>query len=217
MTIAALALFGLYFLLGFGIRTWLHVRRTGDSGFRGISGRVGSPEWWAGVLFVVALVAGLLGPISALAGLDPLAALSHPVIQRIGLASTLAGIVATVLTQTDMGSSWRIGVDADERTDLVTTGAFALVRNPIFTAMATTGMGLALMTPNLIALAGAALLILALHLQVRVVEEPYLARAHGRTYGEYAARTGRFLPGIGRLSRAVTQDAGTLPDRGSIP
>jgi protein-S-isoprenylcysteine O-methyltransferase Ste14 len=198
MTIAALVLFGVYLLLGFGIRTWLQIRRTGDSGFRGVSGRPGSPEWWAGVLFIVALLAGLLGPVTALAGLDAVAALTHRAIQFGGLALTVVGIAATVLTQVAMGASWRIGVDDNERTELVTTGPFGLVRNPIFTAMAVTGIGLALMVPNVVALAGAVLLLVALHLQVRVVEEPYLVRTHGDVYASYAARTGRFVPGLGR-------------------
>ena len=32
----------------------------------------------------------------------------------------------------------------------------------------------------------------------RLVEEPYLHRVHGTAYDRYAARTGRFLPWIGR-------------------
>ena len=35
---------------------------------------------------------------------------------------------------------------------------------------------------------------------MRFVEEPYLRRAHGEAYRAYAARVGRFLPRIGRLS-----------------
>ncbi|MGH3352006.1 MAG: methyltransferase family protein [Nocardioides sp.] len=199
MIIAALVLFGVYMLLGFGIRTWVQLRHTGDSGFRGISGHPGDPEWRAGVLFVVALLAGLLGPIAALAGLDAVAVLIHPAIQAGGMALALIGITATVLTQVAMGTSWRIGVDDTERTELVTTGPFALVRNPIFTAMAITGIGLVLMVPNAVALAGAGLLLVALHLQVRVVEEPYLVRTHGEDYTSYAASTGRFVPGLGQL------------------
>jgi protein-S-isoprenylcysteine O-methyltransferase Ste14 len=42
-------------------------------------------------------------------------------------------------------------------------------------------------------------LVGALELQVRRVEEPHLLRVHAATYRDYAARTGRFLPGIGRL------------------
>jgi len=32
------------------------------------------------------------------------------------------------------------------------------------------------------------------HIQVRAVREPGLARRHGEAYEAYAARTGRFLP-----------------------
>jgi protein-S-isoprenylcysteine O-methyltransferase Ste14 len=199
MSLAALALFGVYLGVGFVLRTWLQWRRTGDTGFRGISGRALSPEWLAGVAFVVALVAGVLGPVTALVGLDPIGWLETSSVQWAGLALAVIGIVATLMTQLDMGASWRIGVDAGERTALVTTGAFAEVRNPIFTAMAATGAGLALMTPNLVALGGFATLLVALELQVRVVEEPYLRATHGTSYADYAAHAGRFLPGIGRL------------------
>ena len=34
-----------------------------------------------------------------------------------------------------MGRSWRIGVEEGERTDLVTGGPFAIVRNPIYASM----------------------------------------------------------------------------------
>ena len=58
----ALALFAVYLTLGFVLRSVLQYRATGDTGFRGISGPVGSPRWWAGVLFVLALLTGVLGP-----------------------------------------------------------------------------------------------------------------------------------------------------------
>jgi protein-S-isoprenylcysteine O-methyltransferase Ste14 len=102
-----------------------------------------------------------------------------------------------------MGSSWRIGVDHAERTNLVTAGPFALVRNPIFAAMIPTALGLTLMVPSVLAIAGFVALLLALELQVRVVEEPYLRVAHGDRYLDYAASTGRFVPGVGRLRRAA--------------
>ncbi|MGI5488606.1 methyltransferase family protein [Microtetraspora malaysiensis] len=98
-----------------------------------------------------------------------------------------------------MGASWRVGVDASEQTALVTSGAFARVRNPIFTAMITALAGLPLMVPTWVSLAAVAVLVAAVEIQVRAVEEPYLARIHGRAYAEYGVRTGRFLPGIGRI------------------
>ena len=200
MTVAALALFGVYLGVGFVLRTWVQWRRTGDTGFRGISGRPGSSEWVAGVLFVLALVAGVLGPVTALAGLAPLQWLDVAALQWLGVALAVVGIVGTLVTQLHMGASWRIGVDAGERTDLVTTGAFAWVRNPIFTSMAITGAGLALMAPNAVALTGLLALLGALQMQVRIVEEPYLSRVHGSAYERYVSSTGRFLPRLKRPS-----------------
>ncbi|MFE7277216.1 methyltransferase [Streptomyces sp. NPDC057623] len=86
-------------------------------------------------------------------------------------------------------------------------GPFARVRNPIFTAMAVTGLGITLMVPNVLAVAALAALIIAVELQVRVVEEPYLRAVHGAAYTAYAATAGRFVPGIGR-GRTSSEAAG---------
>ncbi|MFV2008722.1 MULTISPECIES: methyltransferase family protein [unclassified Micromonospora] len=96
-----------------------------------------------------------------------------------------------------MGASWRVGVDPGERTALVTHGLFGIVRNPIFTAMAASVVGLAAMVPNAVSLTAAAVLIVSVQVQVRAVEEPYLVGMHGEAWTRYAARVGRFLPGVG--------------------
>lgn len=200
MAEAALVLYLVYFGLAFGVRTFLHKRRTGSSGFMGISGRPGSAEWVGGVLFGVAIALGCAAPVLALIGaLDPIAVLNGTAGHLAGLALTVIGLAGTLYAQGAMGSSWRIGVDDQVRTELVTDGPFARVRNPIFAAMIPTSLGLLLLVPNLVAVIGFVALFVALELQTRVVEEPYLRRVHGAAYAEYAARAGRFLPGVGRL------------------
>lgn len=147
--------------------------------------------------------------MAALAGVGAMEALDRPGVQWTGLVTAVLGVVATFATQSAMGASWRIGVDEHEKTDLVRTGPFEVVRNPIFTAMAITGVGLALMAPTAVALIGVILLLAALELQVRVVEEPYLARVHGTAYAAYAARVGRFVPMVGRSTTAAAVEAVT--------
>ena len=196
----ALGLYALYMALAFGLRTWIQLRRTGQSGFKGISGRPLSLEWTAGVLFAVAIAVGVAAPVLDVADvLEPLDALDSAGVRATGLAVFIVGLVATLYAQIAMGESWRIGVDEGERTALVTDGPFGLVRNPIFSAMLPASVGLALLVPNVVALAGAAALFLALEIQVRLVEEPYLLRVHGEHYREYGARVGRFVPRLGRL------------------
>ena len=114
MTVAALTLFAVYLVVGFGVRTVVQVRRTGDSGWRGISGRPGTREWWAGAAFAAALVAGVLGPVTATFGLDPIDSLTTPLVQIVASGTAAVGITGTFLTQVAMGSSWRIGVDETE-------------------------------------------------------------------------------------------------------
>ncbi|MFF7146090.1 methyltransferase family protein [Streptomyces nodosus] len=104
------------------------------------------------MLFVAALLGGAAALVAALAGLPTLD--GGTVLHGAGLTVTLAGMALTTLAQMAMGASfWRIGVDAGERTTLVTSGVFARVRNPVFTAMAVTalGLGLGMMVPNPIA------------------------------------------------------------------
>lgn len=190
-----------FFAVAFGLRGWLHWRRTGSTGFRGASGRVGSVEWLGGMLFVAAMAGVVLAPVAALWGWSaPWAALDRPAVRVLGLALAVPGMAGTLWAQLGMGDSWRIGVDDTERTALVTRGPFRVVRNPIFTFMTIGLGGLALLTPNTIAALTVVLLVAAVELQVRLVEEPYLLRAHGTPYRTYASRVGRFLPGIGRLA-----------------
>ena len=200
MALVALLAYLVYMGLAFGLRTVLQRRATGSSGFSGISGRPGSAEWAGGVLFVVALVLGFAAPVLALLDVaEPLSALDAPPLHVIGVVLFVVGLAATLAAQGAMGPSWRIGVDASEHTELVCDGPFALVRNPVFAAMLPTSLGLVLMLPSVVALVGVLALVTPLELQVRLVEEPYLLHAHGERYRAYAARVGRFVPGVGRL------------------
>ena len=192
----ALDFYALYLALAFGGRTLVQLRSTG---FKGISGRPFSAEWSGGVLFVAAVLLGLAAPVLDLAGaIEPVAVLDGPAGHALGFVLFFAGLAGTLLAQAAMGASWRIGVDATERTELVTAGPFALVRNPIFSAMIPAFLGL--LVPNA-ALAGFAAPVVAVEVQVRLVEEPYLTKNHGERYLRYASRVGRFLPGAGLLQR----------------
>ena len=202
VTIGALALYVVFVALGFGWRSRRQYRRTGSTGFRGISGGPGTPEWLAGAGFVVAMILALFAPTVQLLGVvSPIGAAEVPVLQSLGTVLALMGIAGTLYAQNDMGESWRIGVDVRETTTLVRGGVFALVRNPIFTAMLVFATGIALMVPNVVALAALALLVASIEVQVRVVEEPYLLRVHGDSYQSYGEAVGRFLPMLGRLER----------------
>jgi protein-S-isoprenylcysteine O-methyltransferase Ste14 len=200
MAAAALVLYGVSLTLTFGVRILVQLRRTGSTGVRGLSSGAAPLEWLAGALFLAALTMGAAAPVLALLDvLEPIAALDGTVGHVIGIILALGGIGLTFAAQLAMGDAWRIGVDPEERTELVTGGPFEVVRNPIYSAMLPTVLGLVLMVPNALAVAAIVTLAVGLELQVRVVEEPYLLQVHGRAYTEYASRVGRFVPGVGML------------------
>lgn len=200
MAAAALVLVCGFLALAFVARPIAQWRATGDSGIRGISGTPATVDWWGGVLLVAGVVATPVGAVCAMLGVTVVATGARPVLQWTGLGLAVAGMALTVVAQRQMGASWRIGVDADERTTLVTDGLFGWMRNPVFTAMVVAGLGFALMTASWVSWLAVGLTWIGLEVQVRQVEEPALVRLHGGTYTSYAALVGRFLPGIGRLS-----------------
>ena len=200
MAVAALILYGVSLTITFGVRVAVQLRRTGSTGLHGLAPDAGSLERTAGALFVLGLVMGGVAPILALLDvLEPIPVLDGAVGNTIGAVLAVTGIGLTFGAQLAMGDSWRVGVDPEERTDLVTDGPFRLVRNPIYSAMLPTVFGLVLMVPSVLAIAAFITLLVALELQVRLVEEPYLLQVHGSAYAGYAAQVGRFVPGLGLI------------------
>jgi protein-S-isoprenylcysteine O-methyltransferase Ste14 len=199
----ALALWAVFGLLAVVVPVALQLRRTGSTGFKGLSGRPGSLDRLAGLGLVVAIALGVIAPQVAKSGdVEPIGALDHDWLHAIGISLFVLGLAAIVFSQQWMGRSWRIGVDEQERTELVSTGPFAVVRNPIYTGMIAAVLGLGLLVPNVVAVASVALLFAALEVQTRLVEEPYLLRVHGQSYESWASQTGRFLPGVGRVGKS---------------
>ena len=200
MAALALVLYAIHAAITFGVRVAVQVRRTGSTGLHGLPPGAGTMEWIAGGLFIAGLALVAAGLLLDLAGVvEPIAALDGSAGNVVGASLAVAGIFLTFGAQLAMGDSWRVGVDSGERTELVTSGPFELVRNPIYSAMLLMVFGLVLMVPSVVAIAGFLVLLIGLELQVRLVEEPYLLRVHGKTYVAYAARVGRFLPKMGLI------------------
>ena len=183
------------------LRGVLHARSTGGAASMRVADAAGSPQWWARVLGTLGFLAIVAGPTLDLLGFPAQAPLDTLLVQVVGLVLCIVGIALTLVAQAAMGASWRGDVDPDVRTPLVTDGPFRWVRNPILSATGLTTLGVVLLVPNVATIAGLVLVLASHQILVRRVEEPYLERVHGTAYLDYAARTGRFVPGIGRLRR----------------
>jgi protein-S-isoprenylcysteine O-methyltransferase Ste14 len=196
----ALRLLVVYLVFAFGVRVVVSLRTTGRTGIVGLAGAP-APELIGGCLFFAGIVTGGASPILVKTGdLGTIDALDVDGVHAAGIALVAMGIIGTFLAQMQMGTSWRIGVDEGERTDLITGGLFSLVRNPIYTFMLTAWIGFALMVPTWLAVSSILIGLVGLEVQVRMVEEPHMIRTHGEPYRSWAARVGRFIPRLGRLA-----------------
>ncbi len=124
--------------------------------------------------------------------LPALQSLAYSWIQYTGIALMLFAFAWVVIAQYQMQDSWRIGIDTETKTKLVTTGLFRFSRNPVFTGMLLSLAGLFLAKPDVVTLFFLLTAYLLIQVQVRL-EEAFLLQQHGIVYQQYQLKTRRFL------------------------
>jgi protein-S-isoprenylcysteine O-methyltransferase Ste14 len=118
--------------------------------------------------------------------------LSSPILKAIGSVMVTVGLLIFVLALVSFGGSWRVGIDHSTPADLVTTGIFAISRNPIFVFIDLYFIGTFLINRTLILLIFAVLVVIGMHYQI-LQEEKFLSSAYGQDYENYCLKTGRYL------------------------
>ena len=113
-------------------------------------------------------------------------------ISWIGVFFCLAGLSLLLWSLVSFGKSFRVGIDTEHPDKLITSGVFALSRNPIYVAFAFILLGQFLIFPNWILFVYLAAGIWLFHRQV-LREEEYLKKHYGKEYLEYNSRVRRYL------------------------
>jgi protein-S-isoprenylcysteine O-methyltransferase Ste14 len=122
----------------------------------------------------------------------PVIWLDNLILQVIGLVFLAVALIWTIIAQGHMKNAWRIGIDTETKTELVTTGLFGISRNPIFFGMILSLIGLFLTTPN--ALTGIFLILGYILIQIQIrLEEEFLMKEHGKNYTTYKQKVRRLL------------------------
>lgn len=122
----------------------------------------------------------------------PIGWLDNPIVQLVGLLLMLFALAWTAMAQMQMGKSWRIGIDQDNKTELVENGLFKVSRNPIFLGMRIALFGFFLTLPNAFTLVAVVLADILMQIQVRL-EEEYLTAQHAEAYREFCGRVRRWI------------------------
>jgi protein-S-isoprenylcysteine O-methyltransferase Ste14 len=116
-----------------------------------------------------------------------------PWLRWLGFFLGLTSLALMAWTQVELGTQWSAQLQLREEHHLVTTGPYARVRHPMYTAMFGWGMALALVTAHWIFVVLAVLAIAGLIARVPR-EEQMMIEEFGEEYQAYMQRTGRFFP-----------------------
>jgi protein-S-isoprenylcysteine O-methyltransferase Ste14 len=151
------------------------------------------------LLWVPAVLVWIVHPY--LTAFIPWAALPAPlrdlhlnrVVGLLGAAVGAAALAGTLVCWKRMGKSWRMGINPDEKTQLIVSGPYGYVRHPIYALQSILALATALAVPSPLMIAVAVTIVALLQWEARR-EEKYLRVHHGRAYDEYCRRVGRFVP-----------------------
>lgn len=110
----------------------------------------------------------------------------------IGVLLCVAGIVIAIWARIDLGRNWGMPMTEKAEPELVTSGAYRLVRHPIYSGLLVAVLGTALVT-NLLGLAIVAVMTSYFY-YCAVVEERNLSATFPIAYPAYRARTKMLIP-----------------------
>lgn len=155
----------------------MQLARIGDYSFR-----------YRGLLLPVAILI-LLIPSPRLAG-DP---------AGIGIAGLAIALVGQAIRAGTIGLAYIIRGGKDHRVyaeELVTSGIYAHVRNPMYLGNAFLLAGLAIASNSWLFVLAGVPIALAVHATIIAAEEDFLRRKFGAQYDTYCARVPRLLPNL---------------------
>jgi len=110
----------------------------------------------------------------------------------IGIISVTVGFIIEILGIQALGINFRIELPKEE-TELITSGIYKLMRNPIAFGLFLIIIGTFLLIPNVLTLIITIANIIVFDTKVRD-EEKFLLARFGKTYEDYQRKVGRYFP-----------------------
>lgn len=186
-----------FIVLVFVLPTIRVYKQTGINPFRFATNHDQAHDYIGGSMkvFILLLLATVLVysfSDAAYSKLAPFEYLQQQHLQMIGLIIGHLSIVGIVIAQLQMKQSWRIGIDYENKTSLVTSGMFSKSRNPIFLFLIISLIGLFLILPNAITFAVLFAAYVVLQITMRL-EEDFLLKQHGEQYLAYKNKVRRLI------------------------
>lgn len=110
----------------------------------------------------------------------------------IGIIALAAGVSVFISAMVSLKTSWRVGIDKQTQTSLITSGVYRYSRNPAFVGFDIMFAGFALTYPNLLTILVAVINTAAIH-RLILQEEKHLKSVFGKAYMDYMSKTPRYI------------------------
>lgn len=185
-----------FFVIAFFWRSYQVYKQTGINPY--VFGKTDSAYDFIGVGFRLSLLLNV-AVVSIFSFFPRLYEYAAPIIwleqewlKAVGFGLMCVSLIWIAVAQGQMGRSWRVGIDKENKTDLVEEGLFKYSRNPIFLGMRFTGLGFFLAIPNAITFGTFLMGDILMNVQVRL-EEDFLNGIHGEKYEEFKSRVKRWI------------------------
>ena len=118
---------------------------------------------------------------------------AHISLRIVGIVITGLGVIAFITSVVQMKDNWRAGVQKEDKTSLVTTGIYAISRNPAFLGFDLMYIGILYSFFNWYLCFATGFALVFFHLQIVNVEEDFLVEAFGEEYLQYKKRVCRYI------------------------
>lgn len=186
----------LFLLLVFVLRSVIVWKQTGVNPF--VFGKSDNAHDYIGLVYKIMTLLTWVSIIlfsfipSQYSFLNPIKYLETETVQVVGVSIFLVAFTWTAIAQFQMSKSWRIGIDYEEKTELVSSGLFNYSRNPIFLGILLSYLGTFLIAPNTLSFAVLLVIFFIIQTQVRL-EEEYLEKVQGQSYLDYKKNVRRWI------------------------
>ncbi len=111
----------------------------------------------------------------------------------LGLALTVGGIAFALWARFYLGRNWSARVTVKEDHELIRTGPYSIVRNPIYTGFLVALAGTTIAVGEIRAILALAIISVGLHFKSKT-EEKFMAEQFGEEYAAYRRKVKSLIP-----------------------
>jgi protein-S-isoprenylcysteine O-methyltransferase Ste14 len=157
---------------------------------RGVKRTARRESFWSGLSHRLALMCGM---ILIYTGRGPRLIPQSEAINLFAVALTWGGVLFSIWARAILGRNWSSSVTLKQEHELISTGPYSKVRNPIYTGMLLGGLGIVVAVGTAGAIVGYLIAFAAL-LRKSLIEQRMLTAHFGEAYNTYRRRTKLLIP-----------------------